>query len=273
MTDAATPPTLEAPPKRDSIPRWIIPLVLAALILVAAVAIVIIAGRRGGIDAPPQPAPFVLDSPLGADYASFDVRQVNGETITVSSLTTAEDVVIEFQLSPNARLELLDNATFEEIEVGHWVTVVGIPNEVFNFSITSVVVMPEFELSTANLARTPGGFFGHEAALGVAKDDVLRPILGGVVLSIGDDRIVTLSGPDGDITVTLLEEVAPLFILREATVADIQSGDRLAVGASAAADLGNAGSVLVTRPLVDLSLLGAEGLGVGSAPEDAGGED
>ena len=95
MTEPALPGAFDAPPKRDSIPRWIIPLALAALLVAAAVAIVIVAGRQGGVDAPPVPGDFLLDSPIGDSYRSFDVRELLGDTVTISSLTASGDVAFE----------------------------------------------------------------------------------------------------------------------------------------------------------------------------------
>ena len=271
MTEPAVPNNFDAPPKRDSIPRWIIPVALAALMVAAAIAIVLVAGRQGAVDAPPLPADFILASPIGESYRVFDVREVRGSTVTISSLTASDDELLEVQFSATARLELLDHATLDDIALGQWVTVIGVPNEVFNFSIISIIIFSEFSPAPGNLAITPGGFYGHEAGRSLSKNDVLRPVLGGEVIAIGEES-VTLTGPDGDITLQIFPG-APLFILTQATVSDILSGDRLAVHASAGDDPSRAGAILISRPPMDPSLLGAEGLGVGSSPQDAGGED
>lgn len=244
---------------------------LAILLVTAAVAIVIVAGRQGGIDAPPLPGDFVLDSPIGESYRAFGVREVQGSTVTISSLTLSDDELLQVQFSETARLELLDHATLDDIQIGQWVTVIGIPNEVFNFSIVSIIIMTEFTPAPGSLAVTPGGFYGHEAGRGLSKDDILRPVLGGVVTAIGEET-VTLTGPDGDITLEIFAG-APLFIVTSAAVSDIRSGDRLAVHATAADDPASAGAILISRPPKDPALLGAEGLGVGSSSQDSGGED
>lgn len=246
-------------------------MVLAGLLVAAAVAIVIVAGRQGGVDAPRLPGDFVLDSPLGESYAAFDVRELQGAVVTISSLTASDDELLQVEFSDTARIELLDYATIGDIEPGQWIAVIGIPNEVFNFSIVSIVILPEFVPAPGNLAVTLGGFYGHEAGRGLSSADLLRPVLGGEVIAIGEDT-VTMAGPDGDIMLQIFEG-APLFLLRDATVADIRSGDRLAVHATAADDPAVAGAILISRPPRNPALLGAQGLGVGSTSEDSGGED
>ena len=284
MTEFVPPPTFDAPPKRDAIPRWIIPIVLAVLLVAAAIGIVIVAGQQGGEDAPPAPAPFEPEVHLGVSYRQFDVRQVDGSVFTVSSLTASEEELLSFELSETARLELLDHATVEDIELGQWITVIGIPNAVFNFSITTIVIIPDFIAGANNLATTPGGFYGHEAGRPLVKGDVLRPTVGGEVIAIAvpesDDNefttepllVVTLAGPDGEIELELFAS-APLMLQRQASPSDIQSGDRIAVHAISADDPSRAGSVLISRPPLEPALLGAESLGVGAPAEDAGGED
>jgi hypothetical protein len=284
MTDAATPQSIDAPPNRDSIPRWIIPVVLGALLVAASVAIVIVAGRQGGIDAPPLPAAYEPDSLLGSSYGQFDVRQVDGSATTLSALSAAEEDLFTVQFSETARLELLEHVSVDVIELGQWITVIGIPNEVFNFSIMQITIFPDFQTGSDNLATTAGGFYGHEAGRPLVKGDVLRPLMGGEVVSLtpiepDEDPLtrdvimeVTLTGPDGDIVLELFAD-APLMMLREATLADLESGDRIAVHASTADDPASAGSILISRPPLDPSLLGSEGLGVGGSSEDTSREN
>ena len=121
------------------------------------------------------------------------------------------------------------------IERGQWLTFTGEGDPVRNYVIRQVIVIREPGAPLADgLARSAAGFTGLE----LLSNPNHRPVLWGRVESVtpgategGAD--VTLSGPDGPITVQLLAGVALFFL--EPYDAPITGGDRIATRAPAAA--------------------------------------
>jgi hypothetical protein len=101
--------------------------------------------------------------------------------------------------------------------------VIGIPNEVRNFSIHSIVVLPPGGDAAANgVKRSPGGFAGNEAA----PSGVEQVILGGTIERI-NGAALTLTGPQGPIQVQLTDR-SPIFRLQAGSVDDVREGDSVA---------------------------------------------
>jgi hypothetical protein len=89
------------------------------------------------------------------------------------------------------------------------------------------------------VARSPGGFAGHEAS----RDPAERPVLGGVVERL-DGNQATLRTPGGNVTLDL-SATAPLLRLEAAAPDAIHEGDRIAYRPGAAPGLANAAAALV----------------------------
>jgi hypothetical protein len=110
--------------------------------------------------------------------------------------------------------------------------------------------------------RTPGGFLGYEAA----RDPSQRVILGGLVQDVDDGRFV-VAAPGGPVTVRIEDTEGagpvPFLRLKESSVAEVKSGDRVAFPLSEDGKLGaNARAVLV---------LDASAAGAPPAPAGSGG--
>ena len=215
---------------RRPFPAWLPPVLLIGGIILAAIVVIALARRAGAPDVPPQPDAFEPPAPVRPTTA-FDVQQAAGGRLTLSD--GSENVA----LRPDARVEVLTPVGDGDVRVGDWLAVIGIPNEVRNFSIRSLVLIENAAPPDAEGAvRSAGGFAGHEAS----RDQAERPLLGGRVSAVEGSR-VTLDGLTGPLTVDLTDR-APLFRLAPGHAEQIREGDRMALPAGAIAD---AGSVLL----------------------------
>lgn len=212
---------------RGNLPRWLVPAVFGAFAVAGMVAIVVLASRSGGSDAPPEPGAFATP-PASRVVTAYDVREVAGDVVTLASAGSTADRPFTASIPAGAAVEVLAPATAGELEPGDWVTIIGIPNEVRNYSITSIVAIPAPQGTAVDgLRATVSGFLGHEANR-VAEE---VPIVGGEVVRI-DAGTISLEGPDGPMTIAVTEN-APLARVVAGTAAVIAEGDRIAVtGAS-----------------------------------------
>jgi hypothetical protein len=133
------------------------------------------------------------------------------------------------QVRPNAStvIEVLTPVAPSAVQAGDWVTVIGISNEVRNFSIHALVAIPDAD--GAGLSK--GQFAGNEASPNGAD----RVIFGGLftntstaATAAAGSRSIALFGPSGQISVQLAG-TAPVYRLTESTLADIHEGDRVAM--------------------------------------------
>lgn len=198
-------------------PRSWLPLALVGVALLAGIgAVVLLARRSGQSDLPPEPPAFVAPAPVRPVIA-LDVQQSGGGRFTLS------DGSRDASPRPDARVELLRPIEAAQVRPGDWITVIGIPNEVRNFSIRSIVVLASPAPPDADgIRRSAGGFAGHEAS----RDGSERPILAGLVERVDGER-VTLAGPTGPVAVTLGPR-APLYRLERADTGAVREGDRIA---------------------------------------------
>jgi hypothetical protein len=193
--------------------------------------VLVLARRAAEPDVPPEPSAFQPPTPA-RPVTAVDVQQAAGGRLALS------DGSRDAPFAEGARIEVLRPATVADIRPGDWLLVVGIPNEVRNFSIRSLVLIGDPSAPDAEgVVRSAGGFAGHEAS----RDQSERPLLGGAVESV-DGGGVVLRGPSGPVTVTLTPN-APLRRLDQGRADEVREGDRLAfIGADA---LGDAQAVLV----------------------------
>ncbi len=215
---------------RRRVPPWMAPAVLALVVLAALAAVLVLARRAAAPDVPPEPPAFQTPAPA-RPVVALDVLQVGGGRLAVSD--GSRDVA----LSPNVRVEALRPEPAAGVRTGDWLAVIGVANEVRNFSIRSLVLIEGGTPDAEGVLRSPAGFAGHEAA----RDQAERPLLGGVVERVEGQRLV-LRGPTGPVTVDLSPN-APLRRLVSVRPDEIHEGDRIAYAAGTA--LGDAIGVLV----------------------------
>jgi len=196
------------------------PVALAVLLLLALGAIVVLARRASESDAPAEAGAFAFAATQHT--AAWNVERVEGATLTVSG---GPQGTFDLALPPATPIEVLEPMAPSEIAPGASLTVVGVPNEVKNFAIRLLVIIPSAtEAGDGGVARSPAGFAGHEAA----RDQKEAPLMGGVVESVVAGQ-VTVRAPAGMVDVSLTGG-APVSRLHSAPEGyPIRSGDRIAV--------------------------------------------
>ena len=237
-------PLLPPAPLRRRLLAPVAAIVVVLALLVGGGAVAFIVSQSAGSDAPPEAGPFVTPQPA-RPAAVFDVREINGATLTLLSANT-EGEPLTVALPPGVVLEALVPGLPSGIERGQWLTFTGEGDPVRNYVIRQVIVIREPGAPLADgLARSAAGFTGLE----LLSNPNHRPVLWGRVESVtpgategGAD--VTLSGPDGPITVQLFAGVSLFFL--EPYDAPISGGDRIATRAPAGASPASAQAVLVT---------------------------
>jgi hypothetical protein len=210
--------TAAAPPLRGL--RLVLPVVLALALVGVALAVVMLA-HRGRDREPPRPGAFTPPGPA-RPVTVLDVQQVRGGVLTLGGPSGS----VEAALRPDVTVSVLRPAALDDIRPGDWVTLAGIPNEVLNFAIRQVVIIP------ADLAAVPDaegvprlagdGFGGYEAN----RDTRERPLLSGRVERI-EGGTVTFTGRAGTMTLEV-GPGSPVQRLTRGAAADIRAGDRLA---------------------------------------------
>ncbi|GAB4329261.1 MAG: hypothetical protein Kow0010_13500 [Dehalococcoidia bacterium] len=258
---SAQPPSISDAigPPRGGLPRWLMPAVFGVVVLAGVLAVIVLAARSGGSDAPPQPPPFAPPAPSRV-VTAYDVREVTGDVLTLAVAGSTADRPSPVTLRSDVAVEVLAPATASDVEPGDWVTIIGIPNEVRNYSITAIVVVPPPHGEPIDAFRTTAsGFLGHEPI----RDTAQVPILGGEVTAVDGDTL-TLTGPDGTMLITLTE-AAPLVRVARAAAGAIGEGDRIAVLGTSAAD---ASAVLVLPKGAALVIPDEPGDGGPPAPGD-----
>ena len=223
MTDSPVLPEFSpsSPPGKR---QYIAPAVFAIVIVLVLAAVVLLAQRSGGTGAPPQPGPFVMPE-VSRPMVIYSVQQASGGNIVFGS--GEGQPVRDVSISEGTRIDLLVDAPFESIEVGDWVTLIGVPNNVRTFALRGIVVIPEPGSERVNgFALTPGGFLGFE----VSRDTAERPAVGGIVTAVGANTL-TLAAPEGrtDFTVNADPENPPTVQrVEEGALSDLVAGASVA---------------------------------------------
>ena len=191
------------------------------LLLAAIAAIILLAQRAASTDAPAEPAGFT--PPTSPQPMVADVQGAEGGKLSLR----IGDATIEIEAPAQAPVEVLEPITPAEIAVGAWIQVIGVPNEVKNFSIRLLVVFPTPTApGEGGVVRSALGFGGYEAE----RDAHEGPVLGGTVESVAGQQI-RLRAAIGPVDLSVSPGV-PLRRLRPGTVEEIRAGDRIAVRGS-----------------------------------------
>jgi hypothetical protein len=200
---------------------WLVPAILAVLLLAGLATVLILARQAAKPDAPAQPGPFIAPA-ASRPSTTFDVQRVDGSTLTVTGVGNTKDSQ-QITLPAGSRIEVLDAITPADLHPGDWMTVIGVPNAVKSFGIRSIVVIgspgpPDSD----GIVLTPAGFAGNEAG----RDAKELPILGGAITQASAlaATVQTMAGP---VTISFAG-APPLRKVRAGTLADVHEGDRLA---------------------------------------------
>lgn len=218
-------------------PAWLAPVALLLLLAAIIVSVVLVARELGKADVPPQPDRFVAPT-VSHPTVAFNVQSRNGATLRPGE---GDDVVVP----AGTPVEILEAAPPSVILAGQWLTVIGIPNGVKNFSIRMILVQDRQGTADADgLLRTIAGFAGDEAN----ADKTEAVILGGRVTSAAPaefDAIreaaparvpgirATIETAVGSVTIEVMNDGPTVRILRQGGPDDINESDRVAFHAAA----------------------------------------
>ncbi len=203
-------------------------LVGVVILVGALVAIVALASAASSSDVPAAPPRFAAPVAPGG-VSALDVQSRDGSRVTAvqpSRPRTPAGPPSTVAIASDAMIEVLDPASPTDIKVGDVLAIDGVPNQVKNFAIRWVIIMPPGTTEKDGIARSPGGFTGVEAD--PSLDD--RAILSGKVTAVsGGD--VTFDGAQGPVTLDFVSQgSSPLHVLRLAAGAltDVAAGARIA---------------------------------------------
>ncbi len=220
---------------------WLLPLGIFIVVLGALVALVLFARQAGESDAPPQPPAFV--APDLKTYTAFDVEANAGGKLKVSSGGAQDASSFDLDLPAGTRVWLMEEVEASAIQPPLKVNVIGIPNEVRNYTLRLMVLAaPEGPVTFEEpFIELFDGYFGYEAS----RDQRERLVLS-VLLESFDGRNGVTATANGPGTLYIDPE-APVRLVRQGTPAEIQAGDRLAVhdAADGSPDLARGVLVLV----------------------------
>ena len=206
---------------------WLVPAALGLAVLATLIAVIVLSQRVGDDDLRPQAPPFAYAGERPTTVR-LTVKQAGDGKITLvedAAKGAPAPAAREFALGIETVIEVLTPVeSAAQVNAGDWVSVVGIPNEVRNFTIHAVVVLRAgSEPDAEHVKHSAAGFAGYEAGI----DGSDRVLVGGPVERV-DGNVLTLRGPSGSITVQLTAG-APIYRLAAGTLADIHEGDRVAV--------------------------------------------
>ena len=232
--------TEQALPRPARFP-WLLPVAIFVVVLAALIAVVVFARESSKSDAPPQPPAFV--APQLVTYTAFDVEANDGGKLKVSSGAAQTATSSDLELPAGTRVWIMEPAIAADLEPPLKVNVIGIPNEVRNYTIRLMVAAEPGGAVTFDqpFIELFDGFYGHEAS----RDARERVVLS-VLLESFDGRDGVTQTANGPGTL-YIDNGAPLRLVVSAGPGDIEPGDRLALHHGANGTPDPALGVLVLR--------------------------
>ena len=139
---------------------WLVPVALLIAVLVALGAVIFISRQVGSDDVRPNPPAFAFQP--ATQFARLTVKQSGGGHLALSADPVKNGPPpAQYDVTPGAstHIEVLKHVDPSALAVGEWLAVVGIPNEVRNFSIHTLILIPGAGAPDAShIARSPAGF-------------------------------------------------------------------------------------------------------------------
>lgn len=233
---------MTAPPALAPRRGWLLPAVVTVVAITVVVAIAGLAWALNRDNLPPAPSTFHAPAPV-TPVNVYEVKEANESGLLLASADGSD-----IRVPRPVAIDTVVPAT--ALAPGDWVNVIGIVDDVRNFSIRAILVLSAHGAAGADgVARTPSGFTGLETR----RDPIERIVIGGQVVRV-DGQSATLNGPTGEIVLTI-KPGAQVFHVQEGKPAEIRAGDRLASKQAAVADqafpvalVSREGSVIRTEP-------------------------
>lgn len=211
-----------------TIRRWRIWLPLIAVLVIAALIAWFVAGSRGGS---PRVASLPALQPLHVVQgpAGEPVQQAGGGSVLVQTASGTQ----RRSLPANLKVDVLQPAPVTQLQVGDWLSIGGVANQINAAAIKQIVDIPAALVAPGTTAAAPprsrDGFTGFEGE----TDARIGPVLYGRVQAVNNST-VTLDAAVGVITLTLTpQSQPPILRLQSGSPDQIHDGDRLAFAGGA----------------------------------------
>lgn len=218
---------------------WLLPVALVVVFVAALAGVLVLARQAAESDAPPEPDAFGGAPPTG--WLTFDVERAEAGQLRLVAGGGKQSEAIDLAIGAETPVWLLEPASLADLRAPLVVNVIGIPNEVRNFTIRLLAFgpAPGSEALTGEFVPLAGGFAGHETS----QDARERPVVSGIVERF-DGATAFVRTVSGQVTIEI-EPGAPVRLLRKGNAGAISAGDRVAFrrGSDGGPDLG--GGVLV----------------------------
>lgn len=214
--------TEQALPRPSRFP-WLLPAGIFVVVLAALIGVIVFARESSKSDAPPQPPAFV--APELQTYTAYDVESNDGGRLKVSSGTAQTATSTDLELPAGTRVWVMESAAAADLQPPLKVNVIGIPNEVRNYTIRMMVAAePDGPVTFEDpFIALYDGFYGHETS----RDTRERVVLSVLLESFdGRDGVTRTANGPGTL---YIDDGAPLRIVRAAAPTDIEPGDRIAL--------------------------------------------
>lgn len=196
----------------------LLPAVALSLAIVTILAVAFLAWFLNRDTLPSRPAAFQRPS-AAAQYSVYIVKQAEAGSLVLSGPVGSAGL----RVPRPAVAEVMTPGSLAQVQLGDWVNVVGVLDDVRNFSIRAVIVIAgQAAAGPDGAGRSAAGFSGIE----VRADPGERIVSSGRVTAL-DGQKLSLTGAAGDMTLTLLPR-ASVFRMAKADSSAIEAGDRLA---------------------------------------------
>jgi len=208
-------------PRRPRLP-WLLPVSLVVVFVAALAGVLVLARQAAESDAPPEPKAFAGAPPAG--WLTYDVERAEAGQLRLVAGGGKQSEAIDLAIGAETPVWLLEPASLSDLGAPLVVNVIGIPNEVRNFTIRLLAFGPATgsEALTAEFVPLAGGFAGHETS----QDARERPVVSGIAERF-DGAIGFVRTASGQVTIEI-EPGAPVRLLRQGGAGEIKAGDRVA---------------------------------------------
>ncbi len=213
--------TQEVLPRNSRLP-WLLPAIIFVVLMGVLVAVLIFARDAGKSGAPPAVGDF--QPPPALPYRAYDVERAENGRLTLTSGQGQNVESSEVQVPADTRVWLLEPVEADALRPPLVANVISIPNEVRNYTIRllAFAAAPADATFDGDFIPLADGFGGAETSRD-ARERVSVSVL--VESFDGRNGVTRTSTGPGTLYV---DPEAPVRLVRQGAVADVQPGDRVA---------------------------------------------